>query len=65
MMHIERTATGYNLRGEWFDIPLVADNDEGAVTVARELLQSDWLRDRVPLPDLGCRKLQVITRPQD
>ncbi len=62
MTHIERTADGYNLIGDWFKIPLVADNHDQAAAVARELLDSDWLRDRVHLPDLGCRQLSVVIR---
>jgi hypothetical protein len=65
-MHIESSKQGFELVYDCGDkehrLPLLADNDEQAIDIARELLASDWLHGLVSIPELGCRNLQVVVR---
>lgn len=58
-MHIEKTPDGFSLTGDWFRIPLDATTAAEALRTANELLESDWFRVRVHLPDCGARTLEV------
>jgi hypothetical protein len=65
-MRVESNKQGFELVYDCGDkeyrLPLMADNDEQAISIARELLDSEWLHGLVSIPELGCRSLQVVVR---